>query len=154
MALLRAPEPLRFWLRMTKDSDVEVLRQTVCLRCPLSQTRIRDPCRFLGCDHFQCFDVTSFLLSGWMTQTPPILRCPVCNRDTSGEALVIDLYFENILKRAPATVDQVYLQTNGKWTIKDRASNRGPNNGAVHLGPEVIHLDSRTSLDETVVGVS
>ncbi|EUC59307.1 MIZ zinc finger protein [Rhizoctonia solani AG-3 Rhs1AP] len=106
---------------MTEESEIEVLRQTVCLRCPLSQTRIQNPCRFLGCDHFQCFDASSFLLSG-LTQAQPnalMLRCPVCDRDVSGEALVIDLYFDDIIKRAPATVGGVYLRTNGEWTIED-----------------------------------
>ncbi|CAE6470705.1 unnamed protein product [Rhizoctonia solani] len=80
---------------MTRDPDIEVQRQTLSLRCPLSQTRIKDPCRFLACDHFECFDATFFLLFTQSTQAQsrtPNLRCLICEREVSRESLVIDMH--------------------------------------------------------------
>ncbi|KAH7333782.1 hypothetical protein B0J17DRAFT_676838 [Rhizoctonia solani] len=156
------------------DPDVEIEQQTLSLRCPLSQVRIRDPCRFSGCDHYQCFDATSFLLFTHATRTRSSainLRCPVCNRDASVETLVIDLFFDDILKRMPAAVDEVDLQPNGEWRTRDgqisssrdatrpadsqsmlEVSNASRNEKSTEQGREVIYIDSRSSLSETSVG--
>ncbi|CAE6448254.1 unnamed protein product [Rhizoctonia solani] len=166
---------------MAGDPDIEIQRQTLSLRCPLSQTRIRDPCRFVGCDHFQCFDATSFLLFTHATQmrrsSAVDLRCPICERDVSTDTLAVDLYFDDVLRRVPPIIDEVDLQANGEWSTRDgqhtsfreitqvaaiysgRITNpettpgpaSTPSNDGNLYPPEVIYVDSRSTLHEITV---
>ncbi|CAE7173304.1 unnamed protein product [Rhizoctonia solani] len=100
---------------IANNPDMEAQRLTLSLRCPISQTRIKDPCRFSGCDHYQCFDATAFLETVEDQPGGANLRCPVCEREAPKKTLAIDLYFESILRRAPATTEEVYLLPEGGW---------------------------------------
>ncbi|KAL5638324.1 hypothetical protein ACGC1H_005118 [Rhizoctonia solani] len=111
---------------MANNPDIEAQRLTVSLRCPISQTRIKDPCRFSGCDHYQCFDATAFLDMVEEQSGGAILRCPVCEQEAPKKTLVIDLYFDSILRRAPATTEEVYLQADGGWRTGDGQSMSPP----------------------------
>ncbi|KAH7334723.1 hypothetical protein B0J17DRAFT_671278 [Rhizoctonia solani] len=106
---------------MANNPDVEAQRQSLSLRCPISETRIITPCRFTGCDHYQCFDATAFLSSLDTEEqlADAKLRCPICEQEAPRKTLAVDLYFESILRRAAATVDEVYLQPDGGWRTGD-----------------------------------
>ncbi|CAE6518905.1 unnamed protein product [Rhizoctonia solani] len=106
---------------MQGNHDVESQRHALNLRCPLSQFRIRDPARFSGCTHYQCFDATAFLMVTHRARTRGTanLRCPICERNVNQRDMVIDLYFDDILRRAPVTTNEVFLQVNGEWRTRD-----------------------------------
>ncbi|CAE6519391.1 unnamed protein product [Rhizoctonia solani] len=106
---------------MRVGHDVESQRHTLSLRCTLSQSRIVDPARFKGCTHYQCFDATAFLSATHRTRRRPgvNLCCPICERNVNQQDMVIDLYFDDILRRTPATMGEVYLQANGEWRTRD-----------------------------------
>ncbi|CAE6413713.1 unnamed protein product [Rhizoctonia solani] len=104
---------------MANNPDIEAQRLTISLRCPISQTRIKDPCRFSGCDHYQCFDASTFLDMVEEQPSSTNLRCPICEQEAPKKTLAIDMYFESILRRAPATTEEVYLQADGTWRTGD-----------------------------------
>ncbi|EUC62390.1 MIZ zinc finger protein [Rhizoctonia solani AG-3 Rhs1AP] len=104
---------------MANNPDIEAQRLTISLRCPISHTRIKDPCRFSGCEHYQCFDASAFLDMIEEQPSGAILRCPVCEQEAPKKTLSIDLYFESVLRRAPATTEEVYLQADGGWRTGD-----------------------------------
>ncbi|CEL58597.1 E3 SUMO-protein ligase SIZ1 OS=Saccharomyces cerevisiae (strain ATCC 204508 / S288c) GN=SIZ1 PE=1 SV=1 [Rhizoctonia solani AG-1 IB] len=133
---------------MARDSDTESQRHTLSLKCPISQTRIKDPCRFVECDHYNCFDATSFLSSVDAVGSAS-LRCPICERDFPRKSLAIDLYFESVLRRAPATTDEVYLQSDGGWhtATGQHMSLREASQVAIrsdYHGPIVVQFDFGT----------
>ncbi|KAJ1306029.1 hypothetical protein OPQ81_010742 [Rhizoctonia solani] len=132
---------------MARDPDIESQRLTLNLTCPISQTRIKDPCRFSGCDHYQCFDATSFLsfLGTTGQRSDTNLHCPICDREAPRRSLVIDLYFESILRRAPATTDEVYLQADGGWRTPDGQTSATLRNAASdNRVPMVVHMNIGT----------
>ena len=79
------------------------------LKCPLSAMRMRVPCRSIVCNHNQCFDATSFLQ---LQEQAPQWSCPICNKFFTFEALAVDEYVKDILRRFP-NVDQVTIEPDG-----------------------------------------
>ncbi|KAG9075614.1 SUMO ligase siz1, partial [Ceratobasidium sp. UAMH 11750] len=76
----------------------------------ISQRRINIPCRSLQCTHLQCFDAPSWLAL-------PQNACPVCDTAISIEDLVVDMYFDDILKHTQGEVEEVFLEVDGTWRI-------------------------------------
>ncbi|KAG8736629.1 SUMO ligase siz1, partial [Ceratobasidium sp. 414] len=99
----------------TADGEVELGFQTLSLRCPIAHTRIKTPCRSSKCTHPQCFDAQN-----WFSFTQEANRsCPICDKPIENSDLVIDEYFEDILKRTSATTYKVVFGVDGEWHIKD-----------------------------------
>ena len=53
------------------------------------------PCRPTTCDHLQCFDAALFLM---MNEKKPTWICPVCDSPAKYEDLMVDGYFEEVIK--------------------------------------------------------
>jgi E3 SUMO-protein ligase PIAS1 len=57
------------------------------LKDPVSQMRIKVPCRGFNCAHMQCFDSETYLQ---MQEQAPLWTCPICNKSTAFENVAID----------------------------------------------------------------
>ncbi|KAJ7125633.1 PINIT domain-containing protein [Mycena crocata] len=101
---------------MTVDEDIVAGPQKMSLKCPLSYMRVNTPCRSRKCTHSQCFDATSWF--SVMEQTTTWL-CPVCERTLDSKDLVIDGYFDEILKESPESVEDVIVEADGEWHTSD-----------------------------------
>ncbi|KAJ1311667.1 hypothetical protein OPQ81_010141 [Rhizoctonia solani] len=98
------------------DADIEAGPQKMSLKCPASYIRINTPCRSSTCVHPQCFDAENWL--SMMEQTTT-WACPVCDRTLNTEELIIDMYFDYILKNTPDTVEDVIVEADGEWHTED-----------------------------------
>ncbi|KAF9457450.1 PINIT domain-containing protein [Collybia nuda] len=98
------------------DDDIIAGPQKMSLKCPLSFMRINTPCRSSRCVHSQCFDATSWF--SVMEQTTTWL-CPVCERILDCKDLIIDGYFDEILKHSPENVEDVIVEADGEWHTSD-----------------------------------
>ncbi|KAF7320372.1 MIZ zinc finger protein [Mycena kentingensis (nom. inval.)] len=98
------------------DDDIVAGSQKMSLKCPLSYMRINTPCRSRKCAHSQCFDATSWF--SVMEQTTTWL-CPVCEKILDPGDLVVDGYFDEILKSSPESVEDVIVEADGEWHTSD-----------------------------------
>ncbi|KAF8230622.1 hypothetical protein L208DRAFT_1362781 [Tricholoma matsutake] len=101
---------------LSEDDDIVAGPQKMSLKCPLSFTRIITPCRSSKCVHPQCFDATSWF--SVMEQTTTWL-CPVCERVLDSKDLIIDGYFDEILKQSPESVEDIIVEADGEWHTSD-----------------------------------
>ncbi|KDR84933.1 hypothetical protein GALMADRAFT_149463 [Galerina marginata CBS 339.88] len=101
---------------MSEDDDIIAGPQRMSLKCPLTFVRITTPCRSSKCVHPQCFDATSWFTM--MEQTTTWL-CPVCERMLDHRDLIMDGYFDEILKRTPESVEDVMVEADGQWHTSD-----------------------------------
>ena len=117
---------IREMVSKVQDSDIEATSSTVSLKCPISTLRIDVPCRSTVCGHNQCFDASSFLQ---LQEQAPTWTCPVCYKIVNFEALTVDQYVDNILKRTPKSVDQVIVEPTGEWSQTSEAGSSSRPNG-------------------------
>ncbi|XP_013385044.1 E3 SUMO-protein ligase PIAS2 isoform X3 [Lingula anatina] len=80
------------------DSEIATTSLRVSLICPLGKMRMQIPCRASTCTHLQCFDAYTFLQ---MNEKKPTWICPVCDKPTSFEKLIIDGLFTEIFRQCP-----------------------------------------------------
>ncbi|KAJ2491161.1 E3 SUMO-protein ligase pli1 [Coemansia sp. RSA 2050] len=110
-----------FFSNTNTDDDDELVSTgaLVSLKCPLGLSRITTPTRSAYCQHSQCFDCEIFMQ---LTRKFTVWKCPVCSIVIkSWRELVVDGYFESILKATSAADDQVYIEPNGEWKPKKEA---------------------------------
>ncbi|KAJ2051425.1 hypothetical protein H4S04_001981 [Coemansia sp. S16] len=101
------------------DDDLVSTGALVSLKCPLGLSRISTPSRSAYCQHPQCFDCEIFMQ---LTRKLTVWKCPVCSIVIkSWQELIVDGYFESILKGTSAADDQVYIEPNGEWKLKKEA---------------------------------
>ncbi|KAF9229229.1 hypothetical protein BS17DRAFT_771202 [Gyrodon lividus] len=98
------------------DDEIVAGPQKMSLKCPLSFMRVQTPCRSVLCVHPQCFDATSWL--SCMEQTTTWL-CPVCEKVLNPDDLIIDGYFDEILKETSEDADDVIVENDGQWHTSD-----------------------------------
>ncbi|KAI0639487.1 PINIT domain-containing protein [Trametes polyzona] len=98
------------------DDEIVAGHQKMSLKCPLSYMRIATPCRSSLCVHPQCFDALSWF--SVMEQTTTWM-CPVCEKVLNVEDLIIDGYFDDILKNTPDSVEDVIVEADGLWHTED-----------------------------------
>ncbi|TEB35206.1 hypothetical protein FA13DRAFT_1762980 [Coprinellus micaceus] len=98
------------------DDDIQSGPQKMSLKCPLSYMRVGTPCRSSKCVHSQCFDATSWFQM--MEQTTTYL-CPTCDRSLEPKDLIIDGYFDEILRSTPESVEDVIVEADGEWHTSD-----------------------------------
>ncbi|KZT37429.1 hypothetical protein SISSUDRAFT_1048528 [Sistotremastrum suecicum HHB10207 ss-3] len=98
------------------DDDIIAGPQKMSLKCPLSYVRISTPCRSIQCVHPQCFDATSWY--SMMEQTTTWL-CPVCEKVLNPDDLMVDGYFDDILKTTNDGVEDVMVEADGEWHTTD-----------------------------------
>ncbi|KAI0735084.1 PINIT domain-containing protein [Earliella scabrosa] len=101
---------------VSDDDDIIAGHQKMSLKCPLSYMRITTPCRSAVCVHPQCFDALSWF--SVMEQTTTWM-CPVCEKVLNVEDLIIDGYFDDILKHTPEDVEDVIVEADGQWHTED-----------------------------------
>ncbi|KIP11381.1 hypothetical protein PHLGIDRAFT_114515 [Phlebiopsis gigantea 11061_1 CR5-6] len=99
-----------------EDDDIVAGSQKLSLKCPLSYMRIATPCRSAHCVHSQCFDAFSWY--SVMEQTTTWL-CPVCEKVLNTEDLIVDGYFDEILKETDEDVEDVIVEADGQWHTVD-----------------------------------
>ncbi|KAK8138925.1 hypothetical protein PG984_002305 [Apiospora sp. TS-2023a] len=98
--------------KAANDPDVVATSQVLSLKCPLSYTRLRAPCRSSACNHVQCFDATSYLQ---LQEQGPQWICPICNKSATFENLAIDQYVKDILDHTSESTEQVTIEPDGQW---------------------------------------
>ncbi|KAI9065812.1 hypothetical protein FKP32DRAFT_1646795 [Trametes sanguinea] len=101
---------------VAEDDDIVAGAQKMSLKCPLSYMRIVTPCRSSTCVHPQCFDALSWF--SVMEQTTTWM-CPVCEKVLNTEELIVDGYFDDILKNTPDSVEDVIVESDGQWHTED-----------------------------------
>ena len=76
--------------------------------------RMSRPCRPTTCDHLQCFDASLFLM---MNEKKPTWTCPVCDSPAKYEDLMVDGYFEEVIKSPllPDEENEIILNQDGSW---------------------------------------
>lgn len=112
-ALTRVMVKLKVKRRETMGDDVTIIRFHVSLTCPLSQSRIKVPCRARSCRHLDCFDGYNYLQTN---EQRPTWTCPVCGLRAPLSCLVVDELFEQILANVPGDCDAVVFHEDGSWT--------------------------------------
>merc|ERR1711892_255365 len=82
--------------------------------CPLGKMRMSMPCRPQSCDHLQCFDASLFLM---MNEKKPTWTCPVCDSPAKYDDLMIDGYFQEVIKakELPEEENEIILNQDGSW---------------------------------------
>uniref|UniRef100_A0A0R3S060 E3 SUMO-protein ligase gei-17 n=1 Tax=Elaeophora elaphi TaxID=1147741 RepID=A0A0R3S060_9BILA len=103
--------------RLSSDDDaiqMETLRMS--LLCPLGRTRMLIPVKAYDCTHLQCFDLSNFLK---MNEKRPTWKCAVCNNNAPYKKLIIDGYFERVLKDTTSNITEVELLHDGEWRPVD-----------------------------------
>ncbi|VDK70674.1 unnamed protein product [Onchocerca ochengi] len=99
--------------RLSGDDDaIQMETLKISLLCPLGKTRMLIPVKSYDCTHLQCFDLSNFLK---MNEKRPTWKCAVCNNGAPYKKLVIDGYFEKVLKDTTSNVTEVELLHDGDW---------------------------------------
>lgn len=105
------------------DPDIVATSQVLSLRCPLSYTRLRAPCRSVSCNHIQCFDATSYLQ---LQEQGPQWVCPVCSKPANFENLALDDYVGEILENTSESTEQVTIEPDGQWKTQSAGEPEPP----------------------------
>ncbi|KAH9837202.1 PINIT domain-containing protein [Rhodofomes roseus] len=100
----------------SEDDDIVAGHQKMSLKCPLSYMRIATPCRSTKCVHSQCFDAFSWY--SVMEQTTTWL-CPVCEKALNMDDLIVDGYFDEILRSTHEDLEDVIVEADGQWHSED-----------------------------------
>merc|ERR1712227_828106 len=101
--------------KLTDDDDgIATTNLKVTVSCPLGKMRMTNPCRPTCCDHLQCFDASLFLM---MNEKKPTWICPVCDGPARYEDLMVDGYFEEVIKSPllPDEENEIILNQDGSW---------------------------------------
>lgn len=101
----------------TKDNDDDIVagKETVTLKDPYTRSKISIPVRGKNCIHVQCYDAATFIL---ISKTAKKRECPVCYKPTTLDDLILDRYFEDILKNTDDLVEFVEIGLDGVWTLR------------------------------------
>ncbi|TGJ86106.1 hypothetical protein E0Z10_g2651 [Xylaria hypoxylon] len=101
--------------RKANDPDVVATSTVLSLKCPLSYTRLRTPCRSILCLHIQCFDADSYLQ---LQEQGPQWVCPICNQSAPFDNLAVDEYVRDILESTTDSTEQVTIEPDGVWSTQ------------------------------------
>merc|ERR1712218_703639 len=113
----RQPEFTRELIKkkLTDDEDgIATTNLKVTVSCPLGKMRMSMPCRPTTCDHLQCFDASLFLM---MNEKKPTWTCPVCDGPAKYDDLILDGYFQEVIKadELPEEENEIILNQDGSW---------------------------------------
>jgi len=101
--------------KLTDDEDgIATTNLKVTVACPLGKMRMTQPCRPTTCDHLQCFDASLFLM---MNEKKPTWLCPVCDSPAKYDDLMVDGYFQEVIKaeELPEEENEIILNQDGSW---------------------------------------
>ncbi|CAH1962095.1 unnamed protein product [Acanthoscelides obtectus] len=105
--------------KLSDDGDCEIATTSlrVSLTCPLGKMRMTTPCRSATCSHLQCFDASLYLQ---MNERKPTWNCPVCDKPSLYDNLVIDGYFQDVLNSPvlPSDCNEIQLNKDGSWSVQ------------------------------------
>ncbi|CAG2104825.1 unnamed protein product, partial [Medioppia subpectinata] len=89
----------------------------VSLMCPVSQRRLRIPCRTVKCEHIECFDGQSvFAVNEWRSEW----LCPICQAPADTSHIRVDTYFKTVLAETSESVTTIRVKSDGNYVIGDR----------------------------------
>ena len=90
--------------------------EAISLRDPILQVKINKPGRSISCKHTQCFDLDTFFS---MNEKSNTFICPICNNRIKWDNIILDEYFEEILKVAADSddIDTIEIQPDGSWSL-------------------------------------
>ncbi|KAI9340028.1 hypothetical protein DFJ73DRAFT_845778 [Zopfochytrium polystomum] len=125
------------------DDEVIATSQLVSLKDPITKCRIQTPTRGRSCKHSQCFDLDYYLQ---MNNTHPTWTCPVCSKHATWENLVVDKFFDEILRAATSSADYetAEIDPNGMWHLKQPAESAESSRSPSPLGGFAKHLHAET----------
>ncbi|CAH1962097.1 unnamed protein product [Acanthoscelides obtectus] len=106
--------------KLSDDGDCEIATTSlrVSLTCPLGKMRMTTPCRSATCSHLQCFDASLYLQ---MNERKPTWNCPVCDKPSLYDNLVIDGARRDLYRED--AIGYVQLKREGtKWIVKCRVT--------------------------------
>ncbi|KAG9027818.1 SUMO ligase siz1 [Tulasnella sp. JGI-2019a] len=98
------------------DDDIVAGPQKISLKCPISYTRIETPSRSSKCVHASCFDALSWYSMMEITST---WQCPICENTLNLEDIIVDGYFDEILRTTHEDVEEVFVEADGEWHSPD-----------------------------------
>ncbi|GAA6020304.1 hypothetical protein JCM10207_003219 [Rhodosporidiobolus poonsookiae] len=101
---------------MNSDEDIEATSFAVSLRDPLSFIRIEIPIRSVHCNHIACFDANIWFE---MNEQTPTWQCPICSKTLKVDDMIVDAYFEDLLKTCSDDVESVTVEPDGTWRSDD-----------------------------------
>merc|ERR1711915_454570 len=113
----REPEFTRELIKKKLNDEGDEIATTnlkVTVSCPLGKMRMTTPCRPTTCDHLQCFDASLFLM---MNEKKPTWICPVCDSPAKYDDIMVDGYFEEVIKspELPEEENEIILNQDGSW---------------------------------------
>lgn len=117
----------------------------LCLRCPITMDRIKDPVRGIQCQHLQCFSLDAYLQSNrQMRAFNNRWRCPVCTLILRPDDLTLDPYVDEVLASTAADVDEVVVGADGSWKCISQDSREDSASSASQPArrPEAVDLDA------------
>ncbi|BGP21135.1 zinc finger, MIZ-type protein [Rhodotorula toruloides] len=109
-------EVIKSIVDLNSDEDVEASSFRLELKDPLSFLRIAIPIRSAHCSHIACFDASIWFE---MNEQTPQWQCPICNKTLKVDDIVVDGYFDDILKICPSSVESVTVEPDGTWRSDD-----------------------------------
>ncbi|KAF2450557.1 hypothetical protein P171DRAFT_403014 [Karstenula rhodostoma CBS 690.94] len=119
---------IRDKLTGTADDEIAVVNSTlnVTLFDPFSLSKICDvPVRSRACDHFDCFDLETFLSTRKRNAectVPDNWKCPICNGDARPHLLVVDGFMQEVRseleKQGLLKTRAIIMSEDGSWKPK------------------------------------
>jgi len=127
------------------DDDVAVDAEVVSLKDPVSKLRIQTPARASTCHHTQCFDLLTFFQ---LTEAAPNFTCPVCNRPFEASNLIVDGWFEELLRNTHPNVQTAEVDpTTMEWKITKADSDDDSDEEGEQLKRELARQESAKLTD-------
>lgn len=108
------------------DEDLMCLsNDKLRLQCPISMGRIEDPVRGEHCQHFQCFDLESYIQSNQQIRAfNNRWGCPVCSLVLRPSDLVRDEYVARVLRDTSEDIEEVIVSPNGDYRVPPQSQRR------------------------------
>ncbi|XP_042860935.1 E3 SUMO-protein ligase PIAS2-like [Penaeus japonicus] len=133
--------------RLEQDSEGDIATTTFqcSLQCPIGMTRMTLPCRASTCKHIQCFDALVYIR---MNECKPTWICPVCNCPAHFSDLLIDGYFQDILRKDKSST-KIKFHSNGSWSPVSCSESKEPAQDVTKNNP--ASKRKLSDVDEVVV---
>ncbi len=109
------------------DDDIVAGDTMLALFDPYTRCKIALPVKGKSCKHPQCFDALTFIQ---MTKTAKKIECPICYKKMDLNELIVDEFFDDILKNTSEDVEHVQMADTGEWKIhkEQNLANESKNN--------------------------
>ncbi|ODV96773.1 hypothetical protein PACTADRAFT_32271 [Pachysolen tannophilus NRRL Y-2460] len=98
-----------------EQDDLVEMQEVLTLKCPLSYSKMKYPCKSVYCQHIQCFDCLAFLQ---LQEQASTWSCPICQKSITVKNLAIDDYLLEIIKNTGEDDEAVEIEKDGTWKVK------------------------------------